>query len=189
MNTPEFRVSFPHLLQASLNKLSNKEEYSVLALFPKGADLSALKVAAEKAVIAKWGEDKLKWPANLRSPFRDQAEKAKNDNTGNMVLPAGHVEGAIFMNLKSKQKPHVVDKNVEDIIDASEIYAGCWGRASVNAYAYSHAGNNGVSFGLNNFQKTKEGEPLGGRTRAEHDFKAIESSDENNDGSANSIFA
>lgn len=172
VNTPEFRVSYPSVFKARKNDLNGKDEYSVVALFKKGQDLTQLKAAAQKAITDKWGPDKAKWPANLRSPFRDQAERAK-DVDGKRVLPAGHEEGAIFLNLKSAQRPGVVDQNVQDILDESQFYAGCYARASINAYAYDQKGNRGVAFGLGNIQKMRDGEPLGNRAKPEQDFAPI----------------
>ena len=191
MNTPKFRVSFPNVFEAKKNDMNGKDEFSVMALYPKGADMALLEAEAEKAVIAKWGADKSKWPAKLRSPFRDQGEKAKRNNDGDMILPPAHEEGAIFMNLKSQQKPHVVDNSVQDIIDRSQFYAGCWAVASVSAYAYDAKGNCGVAFGLGNIQKVGEGEPLGGRTRPEDDFAPVDMGGEKSTaetGAAGSIF-
>ena len=129
--TPEFRVSYPNLLEPRLNDLNGKMEYSVVALFKKGEDLSKLKVMAENAVVEKWGADKTKWPKTLRSPFRDQGERESD----------GYEEGAVFINLKSNQRPGVVDANVQTIIDPSQVYPGCYGRATVRAYAYAQKGN------------------------------------------------
>lgn len=181
--TPEFRVSFPSVFKPATNRLSNKEEYSIVALFPKGADLSKLKEAAKKAATDKWGPDQKKWPKNLRMPFRDQAEKAK-DVDGRQVLPPGHVEGAIFMNFKSQQKPGVVDQNVQPILDQSEFYPGCWAKASVRVYAYDQMGNAGISFGLGNVQKVKDGEPFGSRSNAEDEFAPVQVSGDNKTGSS-----
>ncbi len=175
--TPEFRVSYPHLFKAKLNDLNGKEEYSVVALFKKGEDLSLLKKAAQEAIMKKWGSDKTKWPANLKSPFRDQKEREKDG-----ALPGGHEAGAIFMNFKSKEKPQVVDANVQPILDESEFYAGCYARASVNAYAYDQKGNRGVAFGLGNIQFVKDGDPLGGRTRASDDFESVAGADSDANG-------
>lgn len=173
--TPKFRVSYPNVFKPKRNELSGKDEYSIVALFPKGADLSDLQKAAREAIEAKWGPDKAKWPKKLRNPFRDQSERAKEDEvTGRKVLPQGYEEGAFYLNLKSSQRPGVVDQNVQDIIDESQFYAGCWARATVSCYAYDQAGNRGVSFGLGNIQKVAEGDPLGGRSRAQDDFAAIE---------------
>ncbi len=172
--TPPFRVSYPNVFKAKKNDLSGQDEYSIVALFPKDADLKPLVAAAEAAMKAEWGEDKKKWPANIRSPFRKQEERAKTDETtGRKVLPSGYTEGAVFLNLKSKQKPGLVNQKREDIIDDTEFYAGCWARATVSCYAYDKKGNRGVSFGLQNIQKVKDDEPLSGRTTAQDDFEAL----------------
>lgn len=42
------------------------------------------------------------------------------------------------------------------------IKSGDYVRVSLNAFAYSNAGNNGVSLGLNNVLFVEEGESLGG---------------------------
>lgn len=166
--TPEFRVSYPYLFQPQqpmANSASKDPKYSVVMLFPKGADLSKLKAAAEAAGAEKWGADKTKWPKGLRSPFRDQGEKESE----------GYVAGAIFVTATSKQKPGIVNAGVQPIIDSSEVYAGCYGRATVRAYAYDNAGNRGVAFGLQNFQKTRDGESLSGRMKAEEEFDPVAS--------------
>ena len=168
--TPEFRVSFPSVFQSRKNDLNGKDEFSLVALFKKGQDLSALKKAAADAVEKKWGK---KVPSSLRTPFRDQGERAKTDDDGNEFLPEGYDRGAIFISLKSTQRPGLVGPNLEEIIDSTEFYAGCYARAKIRAYAYDIKGNKGVAFGLVNIQKTRNGEPLTGRTKAQDDFSAI----------------
>jgi hypothetical protein len=165
-------------------------EYAVVAVFPKGTDLSALKAAAQEACVDKWGADPKKWPKNLKNPFRKHEER-KDEETG--AMPEGYEEGGIFINLKSeKNKPQVVGPDKVEIRDESEVYPGCWLRASVNAYAYQHAsGNAGVSFGLGNIQKVKDGDPLGNRTRAQDDFEPIAGTSANGlaAGSADDLFS
>ena len=56
------------------------------------------------------------------------------------------------------------------IIEHSEVYSGVYGRASINFYAFNSNGNRGIACGLNNLQKISDGDPLGGKTRAEDDF-------------------
>ena len=157
--TPEFRVSFPAVFKPKRQKgdATSEPKYGLTMLFPKGADLSKLKRAAEEAVKEKWGD---KPPKNLRSPFRDQGEKEYE----------GYVEGAVFVSASSKQKPGLVDRQRQDIIDETEFYPGCYARATLRAFAYDNNGNKGVAFGLNNVQKLRDGDPLGGRTRAQDDF-------------------
>lgn len=176
--TPYFRVSFPALFEKKLNKLNNKMEYGVVALFPKGTDFTAMKAAAKEAAIAKWGPDPKKWPKFTYNPFRPHEEKAKKDDEGNVivphVLPDGHEAGGIFMNFKSeKNKPQVIGPQKEEIVDQSDVYSGCWARASVNAYGWVKGDKSGISFGLGNLQKIKEGDPLGSRTRAQDDFEPV----------------
>lgn len=170
--TPEFRASYPKVFKPEVNQLSKKTEYSVVALFKKGEDLSALKKAAEDALVEELGADKTKWPKNLKTPFRDQADKEKDG-----VMPAGHEKGAIFMTLKTQQKPGVVDANVQPIIDEADFYAGCYARATVRARYYDQAGNKGVAFYLQNIQKVKDGEPLSGRAAAESEFAPVAGSE------------
>lgn len=171
--TPEFRVSYPNVFEARKNELSGKEEYSLVALFKAGQDLSSLKKMVQEACAKEWGSDQKKWPKKLRSPFRDQAEREKELEDGTLVMPGGYEKGAIFITLKSRQQPGLIDGKRQPIIDPAEFYAGCWARASVNAFAYDVKGSAGVSIWMNNLQKTREGEPLSARPKAEDEFSAI----------------
>lgn len=51
------------------------------------------------------------------------------------------------------------------------------GRASINFYAFNSNGNKGIACGLNNLQKIRDGEPLGGKPRAEDDFATADDDD------------
>lgn len=171
--TPEFRVSYPSVFKAKRNDLNGKDEFSVVALFKKGIDLSVLKIAAKNACINKWGPDESKWPKGtatspFKNPFRDQAEKVKEGK-----LPDGLEMGAIFMTYRSTTRPGIVDQNKQEIMEPSKFYAGCWARASVNASAFIQKGNAGVSFYLNHLQFVKDGPPFSARPSVESAFEAI----------------
>jgi len=167
--TPEFRVSFPHVFRARAAEEGQEPKFSITMLFPKDADLSKLEAAAKDAIKEKWGD---KPPKKLRSPFRDQAEKDEYE---------GYEEGAIFVNATSKSRPGLVDRDVQAIIDEAEFYAGCYARATINAFAYDVKGNRGVAFGLQNIQKLRDGDPLGGRARPDQDFDPVDGVDEDGD--------
>ncbi len=197
--SPEFRVSFSNVFEARKNELSGKMEFGLVALFALGANLDALKAAARQVIVDKFGPDPQKWPTGLRNPFRDQGEKVRKDGNGvpilgtdgKPVLQDGHVAGAVFLNLKSQQKPGIVDENVQDIIDPSRFYSGCWARATIRPYYYDQKGNKGVAFGLQNVQKLRDDDPLGGRTTAQQDFKPVEGATPVNTGApatANALF-
>ena len=46
------------------------------------------------------------------------------------------------------------------------------------ARPFNTNGNKGIACGLGNIQKIADGEPLGGRTRAEDDFEAYDEEDD-----------
>lgn len=174
--TPKFRVSFPQVFTPKAMEGSNVEKYSVVMLFDKAAqatpEFKAMKAAAQKKMIEQFGEDKSQWPENARNPFRKGSEKKGKYE--------GYDDDTIFVTASSlaKNKPGIVDPNRQDIISEEEFYAGCYARATVNPYAYSKAGNNGVSFGLLNLQKLGDGEAFSGKTAAKDDFEAVEVEDD-----------
>jgi hypothetical protein len=64
-----------------------------------------------------------------------------------------------------------VDSHKQEILTADELKSGDWGLASINFYAFSVSGNNGIACGLNNLMKKRDGESLGGTpVSAESDF-------------------
>jgi hypothetical protein len=182
--TPIFRVSFPNVFKPRFNTLSKKDEYSVVALFKKGEDLNALKAAAHEACVKKWGPDQAKWPKNLKNPFKDQGDTAKEG-----VLHDGYEAGAIMMTYKSDSKPAVRDaSNTDYVTEPSKFYAGCYARASVFALAYDVNGGRGVTFLLNHLQFARDGEPFSGRPPVESAFEPIEGADSADGKDAASIF-
>lgn len=188
--TPEFRANFPNLFEPRAFDKNSQEYYSVIALFKKGEDLSVLKAACKAAVVKKWGEDPKKWPKDIKMPFRDQADKAKDTDDGRRVLPPGYEEGAMFLNLKSKTRPGLVDRNRQEVIDTSKVYSGCVMRAQVTASGYKSGSNHGVTFYLNHVQLIRDGDPLGGKTRAEDAFTALgDESADVSESSSDDLFA
>jgi len=176
--TPEFRVSYPHVFTSSLNKLSNKMEFSLEAIFPPGTDLKALQNEAVKVLKEEFGDNVAAWPTDLKKPFKKHEDRTKTDKkTGETFLPDPYEVGGVFLSLRSLQKPGLVDESVQPIIDPSLFYAGCYARAAVNAYAYRKGGNVGVNFGLQHIQYTRKGDPLGNRTTPEEAFTPIEGAD------------
>lgn len=178
ITTPQFRVSFPSMFQATAAQDGGKKFYSLQAIFnketlakdPEQAKLfKGMKQAMADCAREKWGAD---LPKNLQSPFRDGAEKDT----------IGYGEGTIFIAFKTQEKngrPGLVDQNMQRIMDESEFYPGCYAHATVNPYAWEYMGKAGISFGLQNVQKIDDGEPLGGgRSKAEDDFSAVTGSEE-----------
>jgi len=162
ITTPTARLSFPHLFETR-GFPGQEPKYSAVLIFPPGTDLSGLKKIARAAMDQRW-PDKAKRPKKFGNPFHKGEEKDLE----------GYDEGSVYITASSKRRPGVVNGACEPIMDAEEVYPGCWVRCTVVAFAYDKAGNAGVSFGLRNVQKVKEGEPLGSMCKAEDDFEEVE---------------
>lgn len=160
------RFSYAHVWEpVSIN--GGDEKYSVSILIPK-SDKKTLK-AIEKAIEAAKEAGKSskfggKIPANLKLPLRDGDEDRPDDE-----VYAGHY----FVNANANTKPGLVYQNGQPIIDSTDFYSGCYGYASITFYPFNSNGNRGIACGLNNLMKTMDGEPLGGRSKAEDDFKDL----------------
>lgn len=169
VTTPKFRLSFPNLDQPRGFE-GQEPKYSITMLFPKDTDMSWLKNKVVECVTARFGPDKTKWPKGLKNPIRDGDEQES---------PLKGYEGHYFVAARSKDKPGVVDAKCNDIIDVrTEVYAGCYARATIALYYYDKAGNKGVGIALNNVQKLGDGEPFSGKRDAKSDFDAVEGSAE-----------
>ena len=70
---------------------------------------------------------------------------------------------------------HVVDLAAGEEIP-EEIVAAL-SDEDVTKWAFNSNGNKGIACGLNNLQKIRDGEPLGGKTRAEDDFATEDDDD------------
>ncbi len=143
-------------------------KYSTSVLIPKTDTKTVAKLKAAIQAAYEEGEGKLKGngktvPAlsSLKTPLRDGDEERPDD-----LAYAGHW----FINANSNSAPGVVDANREPIYDTSEIYSGVYARVSLSFYAFNSNGNRGIACGLQNVQKIRDGEPLGGKSRAEDDF-------------------
>lgn len=137
----------------------------------KSAEFARLKAAQADAAKAEWKGNP---PSNLKSAFRPAGEKRKQAD-GSQYYPDDQFAGWLLMRVKTKNQPGIVNGAKQQITDEAEVYGGCIVRCSVNPNAYSVKGNNGVSFWLNNVQKLRDGEPLGGgsRSRAQDDFEPV----------------
>ena len=166
VTTGEVRTSYFSALQSRKNELNGKDEFSTQILIPKTdkETLAALKAAAKEALVTKFGD---KIPKNVRSPLRDGDTETKVDGSPLGKEYAGH----FFCNVKSTSRPGAIDAHGNDLIGSDDIVSGDYVRVSLNAYAYSQAGNSGVSFGLNNILLVRKGQPLGGsKPSAADDF-------------------
>lgn len=164
--TGKVRLSYVHLFEPYSNKPDQEARYSVTILIPKRDKATLTKIAAAIEAAKEDGKTKTfggKIPGNLKTTLHDGDEEADLDKNPEYA-------GCMYMAMSSKTRPGVVDADLNPIMDSTQVYSGCYARVSINAFPYSNSGNKGISFGLNNVQFLEDGEPLGGRTRAEDDF-------------------
>lgn len=164
--TGKVRFSYVNIFKSRAFQTGQDEKYSICLLIPKkdkdtiNKIKKAMDAAVQQGISDKWGGKK---PANLKLPLRDGDEERADE--------AEEYVGMYFLNANSNQKPGIIDMYKNEILDPTEVYSGCWGRASINFFPFSSNGNKGVGVGLNNIQKLGEGEALGGaRASAEDDF-------------------
>ena len=164
---PNTRWSYCNVWQPkSIN--GGTPKYSVSLVIPKSDPVTINKIKAAIEAAYKEGEAKLKGNGRsvpalsvLKTPLRDgDAERPDDEAYAN----------AYIVNANSATAPGIVDADRQPILDTSEVYSGVYGRASINFYAFNSNGNKGIACGLNNLQKIRDGEPLGGKSRPEDDF-------------------
>jgi len=185
LRTARARLSFPFLDKPEFYtpgkpKPNEKPKYRACLILAKGTDSRPYKELLRAAGKQYFGPDEARWPRNMRPlPIKPCSEGISN-RTGKPY--AGMDEGEFFINVSSERPPGLIrmDRTYIDTPAAikMELYAGCWVRATLNAYGYG-GGNTGfqpgISFGLRSIQKLGDGPPLGGiMVTAEEEFAPSE---------------
>ncbi|WP_315306364.1 DUF2815 family protein [Selenomonas noxia] len=161
------RWSYANVWQAkSIN--GGAPKFSVSLIIPKSDTKTVMAVKNAIQAAYEEGQSKLKGNSKsvpaltaIKTPLRDGDAERPDDEA---------YKDCYFINANSATAPGIVDAARNPIIEHSEVYSGVYGRASINFYAFNSNGNKGIACGLNNLQKISDGEPLGGKTRAEDDF-------------------
>lgn len=174
--TPPVLINFPDLFvpKPKGGQAGQPEVYSVLAAFKKTEWATpawqpvkdAIAAAMEEEFGAGASRDKdliasMKGGDGTRWPVRDGATAKLNGVTADdfTIRPW------------SKFQPPIVDRNRQDIIDASRVWSGQLARLSVSAFGWTSSGKRGVSFNLEAVQIIKEDMPrLDGRRSGSEQF-------------------
>ena len=172
---PETRWSYVNVWEPkSLN--NGPERYSISLIIPKTDKETIDAVNAATAAAHENGAAKLRGNGRsvpplsaIKTPLRDGDVERPDDEA---------YANSYFLNANATNPPGIVDANCKPIMDRSEVYSGCYGRASITFYAFNSNGNRGIAVGLNNLQKIRNGEPLDGHTRAEDDLADLEEDDD-----------
>lgn len=172
------RLSYANIWQAkSIN--GGTPKFSTSIIIPKSDTATVNKIKAAIQAAYEEGQAKLKGNgktvpplAAIKTPLRDGDVERPDDDA---------YVGSWFLNANSNTAPGVVNSHCEPIFDTSEIYSGVYARVSISFYAFNSNGNKGIACGLQNIQKIKDGESLGGKAKAEDDFNDGYQSDAGDD--------
>jgi hypothetical protein len=150
------RLSYCYAVKGKLNDEGNKV-WSTTILVPKdhpqiGEIKEAINAAKEKGK-EKLGKGAVKSPL-LDGDLKEDGEYKYGDevNRGHYLLRAANYNRA----------PKVVDQQKNEILDADDLYSGCFANVVINFYAYNSRTNKGISPGLEAIQKKRDGERLSG---------------------------
>ena len=164
--TGKVRFSFCNVFTPVAVNAGETPKYSVCLLIPK-TDTKTVDLI-KKAIEAAKSENKAKLadkmgrvPSNLKTPLRDGDEERPD---------APEFAGMYFINANTHNQPGIVDRDRNPILAKEDFYPGCYGRASINFFAYNVDRSKGIAAGLNNLQKLADGPHLSGGPSAEEDF-------------------
>ena len=177
------RASYAHVFEPVSFEEGGKKKYSITLIISKdNTDMvNKIKTLINNAFqIGKqtmWGG---KIPAGANNPLYDGDIKRPDDEA---------YANCYYLQAKCDTKPgvnkvkgyKVVDGKrvlqIEEITNEDEFYSGCYVYATVNFFPYNKIAK-GVSCGLGNILKVEDGESLGSRASAEHDFNDLDLPDE-----------
>ena len=165
VNTPVCRLAYPFVFNAD-----DQGKYRAVLLFDKSNFspnfLQEIVNEVKSQLTATTFKNGL--PANFKAnPLKDGDIPNSMGNTP--------FAGYYYFNVGSKFQPGVcasyadpVKKKPDGspapmiIEDPNEIYGGVYARVNIHAYSYNFQGNCGIAISMNNIQKIKDGDRLGG---------------------------
>ena len=161
VNSPVGRV-----IWCDLTKPDNYGNYSIKVAFDEDADLSEIEEAINKVAVEKFG----KIPKKAILPIVDGNTETDDDD---VVYPSS--KDMRIIRFKDKACPPCIGPaGGNDIIEADEIYSGCYVIVKGDFFAYDNK-NKGVSVSCAAIQFVRKGERIGGAEPivAEEAFDAI----------------
>ena len=150
-------------------------KFSVSLIVPKSDKVTVEKIKAAIQAAYEEGQAKLKGNGRSVPPLTAIKTPLRDGDTERPDEPA--YANSYFINANSATAPGIVDADCNPILSRSEVYSGVYGRASISFYAFNSNGNKGIACGLNNLQKIRDGEPLGGKASAASDFATDDADD------------
>lgn len=168
------RLSYVHLMKPHAMDAQQAPKFSCTILLPK-SDVqgkaridAAIEAAKQAGLMKKFGGQ---MPPQLPIPVYDgDGYKASGDKFGPECAGCW-----VFSASSAADRPvEIVDRNMNKILDPTEVYSGMYANINVNFFAYAAPGRKGIGCGLGPVQKVADGEPLGGSAPSASDcFTAL----------------
>lgn len=165
------RFSYCYLNEPRPGDEGKKPKYETSVIVSKDDKKSIKAIEAAIEAAKNRGKAELwkgKIPTAYKQSWYDGDDKDDSD-------PA--YRNAMYLTARAVRRPQVVDRNKNEILDKDQIYSGMYGYVSLEFYPYDNEGK-GVSAGLLNIMKTKDGDRLAGGSTAEEDFADLELEDD-----------
>lgn len=164
--TPLCRLSYAQsLYKARAAAEGAPKKYGCTLIFPKSARAELEKHVAE-TITAEWGPKGIeKAKAGLiKSPFlAGDGKEARNKQSGDLHPGMGPDVFFIRVQAGEERPPFVTWKDPNKQETEEAVFSGCYGKAVLNCFAWHNAqSGDGVSFGIQGFQRLQDGERLGG---------------------------
>ena len=165
--SPEIICSYPNLAEPASEDYGGKYKISIPLPKKQEKALAALREVMMNAAENKWGASARDQVGKSIKQFVEDSDfddRYKEDpvyqGTMRFAAKSGRRPGCVFPNLQSVP--------VEDIEDV--FYPGAVVRVSVSAYGTDTGGSKTIAFSLNNVMFVRDGERIGGGSKAEDDF-------------------
>lgn len=162
------RLSFAGTLfkARSQNADGSNPKYGCTLIFPNTTSRAAMEKIVAKVIMDQWGEKGIERAKKgmIKLPFlKGDGKEAHSKKTGELHAGMGADVWFIRCQANGDRPPIVRWKDPNLQMTENEVYSGCYGKAVLNAFAWNNVQNgDGVSFGIQMFQKLQEGEKIGG---------------------------
>lgn len=174
--TPEVRIMYPKVFKLDsykggtpsksvrvLIKKDNKEQMDFLKAFVNDMN---------KVLVEQWPNEserpRIPMVGHDKSPIKD-GDKSCNSQGIPFKEKSPEVVGHYFFTASkypTDSNPNadmpIVDRNKAEVMNAGDVYSGCYCKVNVNGYGRTRTDNPGISISLNGVQKIKDGERIGG---------------------------
>jgi hypothetical protein len=163
VTTGKVRLSYEHIMKPYAFAEGQEEKYSCTILVPKSdqktkaAIDAAIEAAKVEGVSSKWNGVK---PPIIPVPVYDGDGVRPSDGSAFGDECKGHY--VFTASASVDRKPVVVNGNLVEIVDPSEVYSGMYAKVNVAFFPYNFNGKKGIGCSIRAVQKVADGDALGG---------------------------